>query len=136
MSEADLLAMSIDGTDAIVQLVAAAFTIISAYIAGLYFFLRRAPLPLRLAAFGLVSITLAFLGMLAFGLFGVLVGADTAWRVLPETVSGVESLGGVRPPWLGGLSFYEAGATLGYGAFGLIYLALAYVTFVYRWQER
>lgn len=135
MTESDLLALATDGTDAILQLVSTGFAFVSAYIAGLYFFLRKAPLALRLASFGLLSITLAFLGIVGLGLLGILFGADVAWREIGETATGVRSLGGERPAFLLGFSVYEAGAALGFAAFGLLYLALGFMTFFYRWPE-
>ncbi len=134
MSEGDLLALAVDNTDALVQLVSTAFGVVSAYIAGLFFFLNRAPLALRLAAYALLSVSLAFLGLVALGIYGIIVGADAAWRALPETASGVTSLGGERPAPLLGLSVYEAGAALGATAFASVYLALGYMTFFYRWE--
>lgn len=134
MTEADLLALANDGTETTIQLVSTAFAIVSAYIAGLFFFLGRAPFLLRFVSFCLLSITLAFFGLLAFGLFGVLEGADAAWRALPETATGVTSLGGERPPALRGFSIYEVTVLLGFSAFALVYVAMAYMTFIYRWR--
>lgn len=135
MGEDALLELAMEGVGVVIALVSTAFGIISAYIAGLFFFLRRAPFTLRFAAFGLLSVTLAFMGLLALGLLGILGGADEAWRALESTVSGVNSLGGERPEILFGLSVYEAGAGLGFGSFALVYLMLAYMTFFYRWPE-
>lgn len=136
MGEGDLLSFALEGTNVVIALVSTAFGIISAYIAGLYFFLNRAPLALRLSAFALLSVTLAFMGLLAVGVLGMLAGADQAWRGLPATVTGVRSLGGERPEILFGLSIYEVGAGLGFGSFALVYVALAYLTFLYRWPAR
>lgn len=133
MTEEELLGLAIGGTDAVVQIVATAFAIISAYIAGLHFFLGRSGLGLKAASFLLLSVALAFLGVMAMGLYGILGGTDAAWRALPEVASGVTSLGGERPPYLMGFSVYEVGAGLGFGAFALVYVALAYLTFVHRW---
>ncbi len=136
MTETELLDLAIEATDNILQILSVAFGLVSAYIAGLYFFLNRAPFALRLAAFVLLSIGLAFLGVVAFGVHGILVGMDAAWRGLPATASGITSVGGERPAWLGGLSVYEAAVLLGFAVFALVYLALAYVTFIYRWRLR
>lgn len=136
MTESELLALATDGTETVIQLVSTAFGIISAYIAGLYFLLSRAPVALRLAAYLLLSICLAFLGVLALGLLGILGGADTAWRALETTTTGVRSLGGERHAALFGLSVYEIGAGLGFAAFTLVYLALGYMTFFYRWPAK
>jgi hypothetical protein len=73
------------------------------------------------------------MGALTVGLNGLLVGTDHAWAKLATRASDIESFGDARPPWLYGLSLYEASAALGALAFGAIYLALAYLTFVYKW---
>ncbi|MEM9726580.1 MAG: hypothetical protein AAF909_14115 [Pseudomonadota bacterium] len=135
MNENDLLSLATDGTEAVLTLVSTAFAFISAYIAGLYFFLRKAPLALRLASFALLSVTLSFLGIIALGLLGILYGADVAWRELDATATNVTSLGGERPDFLMGLSVYEAGAASGFLAFSLLYLALGFMTFFYRWRD-
>jgi len=133
MSEAEILAIRNDVTGLVISVVSVSFGMISAYIAGLWLFLREAPISLRLLAFGLLSCGLAFMGALTAGLNGLLIGTDLAWAKLTTRASDIESFGDVRPPWLHGLSLYEASAALGALAFGAIYLALAYLTFVYRW---
>lgn len=138
MTEAELLELSNEATSNILHILSVAFGLVSAYIAGLYLFLRRAPLALRFVAFVLLSIGLAFLGVVAYGVHGMLTGMDVAWRALPETASGIVSFGGERPAVLGGFSIYETAVILGFGVFGLVYMALAWLTFLYRWaaQER
>lgn len=136
MTEAELLERSIEATDNILQILSVAFGLISAYIGGLYFFLHRAPFALRLVAFALLSVGLAFLGVVAYGVHGILTGMDVAWRALPETSTGIRSFGGETAPFLGGLTVYETAVILGFGVFALVYLALAHLTFVYRWAAK
>lgn len=133
MSEAEILAMRNDLTGLVISVVSVSFGMISAYIAGLWLFLREAPISLRLLAFFLLSCGLAFMGALTLGLNGLLVGTDHAWAKLTTRATDIAGFGDVRPPWLYGLSLYEASAVLGAIAFGAIYLALAYLTFGYKW---
>lgn len=133
MSEAEILAIRNDLTGLVISVVSVSFGMISAYIAGLWLFLREAPISLRLLAFFLLSCGLAFMGALTLGLNGLLVGTDHAWSKLATRATDIAGFGDVRPPWLHGLSLYEASAVLGAIAFGAIYLALAYLTFVYKW---
>lgn len=135
MTEGELLDLAVSSTDTILQLVSTGFAFVSAYIAGLFFFLGKAPFALRFMGFALLSVALAFLGVVALGLLGILVGADDAWRELTNTATGVTSLGGERPAFLLGISVYEGGALLGFAAFGLLYLALLYLTFFFRWPK-
>jgi Na+/phosphate symporter len=110
--------------------------LISAYIAGLYFFLRRAPLPLKQLAFLLLSIGLIFLGGAAITQQRLQVGLLTAWRKLPTPVIAVDSvlrnpIPVALPP---GWTFYDVGVTIGWLTAVCVYLALAYMTFIYRWK--
>ena len=133
MTEADILSVRNDVTGLVISVVSVSFGMISAYIAGLWLFLREAPLTLRLLAFALLSCGLAFMGAVTAGLNGLLIGTDHAWTKLTTRTTDIDNFGDVRPPWLHGLSLYEASAALGALAFGAIYLALAYLTFVYKW---
>jgi hypothetical protein len=133
MSEAEILAIRNDLTGLVISVVSVSFGMISAYIAGLWLFLREAPVSLRLLAFALLSCGLAFMGALTLGVNGLLIGTDHAWAKLATRATDIENFGDVRPPWLYGLSLYEASAVLGGLAFGAIYLALAYLTFAYKW---
>jgi hypothetical protein len=135
MSEAEILAMRIGLTGLIISVVSVSFGMISAYIAGLWLFLKRTPLPLRALTFGLLSIGLLFMGTLTWGLHELLLGTDRSWAKLPVNSMGIASFGGERPEYLFGLTLYEAGTSLGFVAFGAIYIALAYLTFGYRWHN-
>lgn len=133
MTEADILSLRNELTGLVISVVSVSFGMISAYIAGLWLFLREAPITLRLLAFMLLSCGLAFMGALTCGLNGLLVGTDTAWAKLADHASGITGFGNERPAWLSGLTLYEASAALGALAFGAIYVSLAYLTFVYKW---
>jgi hypothetical protein len=113
------------------------FAITSAYIAGLFFFLNRAPLSLRLLAFFLLSIGLVFLGGSALIQQRVQEELFAAWAKLPAPAIAVEALRNPLPVRLpGGLSMQDAGVIVGWVTALGVYLALAYLTFFYRWQPR
>jgi len=133
MTEAEILSLRNDLTGLVISVVSVSFGMISAYIAGLWLFLREAPVSLRLLAFVLLSFGLAFMGAATWGLNDLLVGTEHAWVKLPSHATDIAGFGDVRPPWLGGLSLYEASAMLGALSFGAIYVALAYLTFIYKW---
>jgi hypothetical protein len=114
------------------------FTMTSAYIAGLYFFLHRAPFALRLLAFGLLSIGLVFLGGSAATLQKMQEGLFRAWAKLPAPIISISELRNpvsVTLP-LDDISMQEVGVALGWITAGSVYLALAYLTFIYRWGPR
>ena len=108
------------------------FAIVSAYIVALYFFLGRAPFPLRALAFLFFSATLAVLG-------GYLVGAMAysagVWAALAELRGkrALSALGSVvasviSHPYTSVLLY--ASLAIGLAA----YVALFYLTFFYRWR--
>lgn len=133
MSEAEILSIRNELTELVISVVSVSFGMISAYIAGLWLFLRKAPIFLRLLAFGLLSFGLAFMGTLTIGLNELLLGTERAWQKLSSRASEIPGFGDVRPDWLYGLSLFEASGCLGALAFGAIYLSLAYLTFLYAW---
>lgn len=135
MTEGEILSIRNELTALVVSVVSVSFGMISAYIVGLWLFLRNAPFVLRLLAFVLLSCGLAFMGVLTSGLNALLLGTERAWSKLPETAVGIASFGSERPEILRGLSLYEASAILGCIAFGAIYVALFFITFLYRWPE-
>lgn len=135
MSEAEILAMRIGLTGLIISIVSVSFGMISAYIAGLWLFLKHAPVSLRTLAFALLSIGLAFMGFLTWGMHEMMLGTDRAWAQLSASATGIASFGGERPEWLIGLTYYQFGAVLGASAFVALYLVLAYLTYLYRWPD-
>ena len=112
------------------------FAMISAYIAGLFFFLNRAPLTLRLLAFVLLSMGLAFLGGSATVQQRVQEGLFAAWAKLPSPTIAVETVRNplqiALPP---GLTLHEVGIAIGWVTALSVYLALGYLTFFYRWAK-
>jgi hypothetical protein len=135
MTEAEILSIRNELTGIVVSVVSVSFGMISAYIVGLWLFLKDAPLSLRAIAFVLLSSGLAFMGGLTMGVNELLLGTDRAWAALGKNSIGISSFGGEAPEYLHGFTLYETAALLGAGAFGLIFAALAYLTFFHRWRD-
>lgn len=135
MTEAEILSARNDVTAIVVSVAGFSFTMISAYIAALWLFLKDAPFALRFLTFVLLTAGLAFMGVMSAGLNGILLATETAWSKLPKTATGLTGFGNAQPDFLMGLTMYEAGALLGTLTFGAIYLALAYLTFFYSWEN-
>lgn len=133
MTEAEILSVRSDLAALVISVVSVSFGMISAYIAGLWLFLREAPFALRLLAFVLLTAGLLFMGSFTWGLNDLLIGTDRAWAKLTHPATEISGFGNWRPEWLGGLTLYEASVVLGSFAFGAIYLSLGYLTFIYRW---
>lgn len=137
MTEAEILQSLFASIDVVVSLFSTFLAIVFAYVAGLYFFLNRAPLLLKLLGYVLFSVGLAFVGTAALmqqrlqeELFG-------AWGKLPNPSV---SLGVLRSPTEQplplGLSFYEIGIAIAWTAALGMYFGLGYMTFFYRWSSR
>lgn len=112
------------------------FTLTSAYIVGLFFFLNRAPMLLRLLAFGLLSLGLVFLGGSAATLGRMQDGLYAAWSKLPSPILTVSELRNPIPinvTLIPGMSMQEIGVVIGWITASCVYGALAYLTFVHRW---
>ena len=109
---------------------------VSAYIAGLYFFLNRAPFALKLLAFFLLSIGLIFLGGAAVTQQRLQVGLLAAWGKLSSPTIAVDLV--LRNPFPNSLpsgwSLYNVGVNVGWLTGLCVYLALGYMTFLYRWR--
>jgi len=79
MSEAEVMQGVFSSVHVVISLFSTFFAMISAYIAGLYFFLNRAPVALKLLAFFLLSIGLVFLGGAAITQQRLQAGLLAAW---------------------------------------------------------
>jgi hypothetical protein len=133
MTEAEILASAIQGAQAATAIFSLFFAIVSAYIVGLYLFLNKAPGGLRLIAFVLLTISFAVIGGLSLNMQHLGEGMHNAWLKLPQRSTGMDVLG---PPIIVQSIFLDgrvAAARAAWVLGGVVYLALAYLTFLYRW---
>lgn len=137
MTESEILQGLFASIQTVLSLFSMFFAMTSAYIVGLYFFLNRAPLALRLLAFLLLSIGLVFLGGSAATLQRMQEGLFAAWAKLPAPMIPVAELRNPIPVALPvpGISMQEIGVALGWVTAASVYLALGYLTFFYRWAR-
>jgi hypothetical protein len=135
MTEGEILEGAIQGAQAALALFSVFLSIVSGYIVALYLFLRTAPFLLRFIVFGLLTVALLALAALALNLQYLGEGMHTAWQALPRKTTGMETLGPpliVRSLFLDGRDVASmASWVLG----GIVYIALAYATFIYRWPK-
>ena len=148
MTEAQILELSFAANEAVAQLFSIFFGIVSAYIAGLYFFLRSAPLLIKLIAFTLLTCGFLFLGASMAGIEARIIGLINAWEILDETATGIRhfnnpilplpvldlaALIGVKLPLHDGS---RVAIYMGWASAMLVYLALFHATFIYRWKGK
>ena len=139
MSEAEILELLTEGTANVLGLVSIYFTVVSAYIAALYYFLHRAPFMLKLVALIMLSGAFLFLGFAAVGIERMLSGLFFALAAIP-----LDMRDAAPPDNAGVLYFgaevlltnsYQYAVWLGWGVAGLVYLAMVYLTFLHRWTR-
>jgi hypothetical protein len=137
MSEAEVLQTLFSSIQVVVSLFSTFFAVVSAYIAGLYFFLNRAPFALRLLAFFLLSIGLMFLAGAAMTQQRLQAALLASWAKLPAPTIGVDTVlrNPLPLPLPSGWSLYDVGVNVGWLVGLSVYLALGYMTFVYRWPR-
>lgn len=138
MSEAEILEGLFTAIGTVLNIFSMFFAIISGYVVALYLFLARAPLMLRLVAFGLLSVGLVFLGGTAAVVQRMQDGLFVAWAKLGSPLINVVDLRNPLPlPEYAraGLSQQELGVAIGWAVAVAVYLMLGYMTFLYRWPE-
>lgn len=136
MTEAEILSNAIQAAQATAAIFSLFLAIVSAYVAALYFFLCRAPAGLRLMAFILLTFSFATLGALALNMQYLGEGMHTAWLKLPQKSTGMDVLG---PPIVVRSLFLDGREATFWAVWALgsvVYLALTYLTFIYRWPQR
>lgn len=146
MTEAEILELSFHANEAVANLFSIFFGIVSAYIAGLYFFLRSAPFLIKVIAFALLTSGFLFLGAGMSGIETRILGLIQAWETLDQPVTGIEQLSNpvLQLPAHDLLKQFDIelatfdgnrfGIYSGWASAALVYLALFYATFIYRWK--
>ncbi len=147
MSEAELLHLSFVTNEAMMAVFSMFFAIVSAYLAGLYFFLHRSPAPIRVLAFSLLTAAFVFLGQAMAGIESRAKGIIAAWKTIENPVTGIQNLEQLAIPLplqvvmndtqIASLSYdgFTTGSIMGWIVAIAVYLALAYLTFFYRWPQ-
>ena len=123
MPEADYWSIRLEFVSTAIDLVALTFTIVSIYITGLYFYLARASLVLRVLGFVAFTVAFAFLAALAVNLKEV---SDT-----------VLYCAGCGPAGEGERDFWvNDGARAGAVLAAIIYVGLFVMTFITGWRSK
>ena len=138
MSESEIVQGLFTAIQSVLNIFSMFFAIVSGYVVALYLFLARAPFALRLVAFALLTIGLAFLGGTAAVVGRLQEGLFTAWGKLGSPLMNVADLRNpLSIPGLDqtGLSQQELGVFVGWSVAMAAYAVLAYMTFIYRWPD-
>ncbi len=110
------------------------FSIVSAYIVALFYFLRRAPMGLKITAFTFFSLILLFLGVFAAGAFNHAIALHDA--LLEMSKAGTLSSVGdavVEQRMVGRAAIDTTIRLMSWFALVLVFTVLGYFTFIHRW---
>ncbi len=134
MTEAELTEQILTISELVFIIVSVMFTVISAYIVGLYWFLRKTSLLIRLTAFGLFSFTTLVMSINGYGVYRHASGVMQALQEL-QAKSTLSALGQMALEQAAQNVTVFVGASTFVLAL-LIYLSLVYLTFFYRWPDQ
>ncbi len=142
MSEGEVVEQLVEFTNVLLVGVSLIFSIVSAYVVALNYFIGSSNFLARFGSFAFVSLVLAMLVV-------VMMGAQTTQMGLIERLHEIDAEGGLSaagravlanaaPEWVGALtghaySIDEIVRTFVWIGLGFVYLALAYLTFLHRW---
>jgi hypothetical protein len=133
MSLSELMQARFDSANTIIAIFSLFFTIVSAYIAALYF--GKAPLAMRLVAFTLLTISFLFLAAVIASVTEVVEVLISRWVEAAIPVAEGERLRSLLAGWGSSYALYYSGVVLAtvVGAAGFI--VLGYLTFFYSWPH-
>jgi hypothetical protein len=136
MSEADITEQMVMMMDLTLAGVSVFFSIVSAYIVALFYFLRKAPFGLRLTAFLFFSMTIGFLAVFAANSFSHAASLQDAIIALGNTQE-LSAIGkaATREGLVNRGVLDQAIRTMSWLGIGLVYAALTWFTFFHRWRE-
>ena len=135
MTEADITSQIVSLMDLTLTGVGVVFSIVSAYVVALYYFLHRAPILLRLTAFLFFTLIVVFLGLFTAGVFD----HGTALHAALEEIAAQGMLSPVGKAVLarstvGGGMIDTSLQLVVWAGFASVYISFAYLTFLHRWK--
>lgn len=136
VSESEITEQMVMMMDLTLAGVSVLFSIVSAYIVALYFFLREAPFGLRMIAFLLFSLTFAFLCIFAANCFSHSASLQAALVELGQTET-LSSVGraAIKPGMIDRAALDHTIQVITWSGMALFYLALTYFTFLHNWRD-
>jgi len=134
MNEADLTEQLLQITELLFTGTSVVFTIISAYIVGLYWFLHKTSWFMRLIVFSMFTMMMAILMVAGFGAFRHSEGITLALIELSKTEQ-LSPLGlmAIENTAQGVSDVVTTGSVI---IAASLYAALFYLNFFYRWDEK
>jgi hypothetical protein len=141
MSEAEVVEQLVEFTSILLAGVSVFFTAVSAYIAALNYFIGQASFIARFFAFMFITVVLGMLAMVMLGAQfthqGLIARLYEIKEVEGLSAAGRAVLANSAPETsiVGAISLDDAVRAGVWTTAALIYLALAYLTFVHKWKS-
>lgn len=135
MTENELLQIAVAAAGSLLNIFSLFFTLVSAYVVALYWFLFKAPRTLKFVAFFILTLAFIFIAAMGWNLQYLGEGIHNAWAALPNKATGMKSLG---PPLIVRTVFIDGQHLTAWVAWGIgfiVYALLGYLTFLYRWAH-
>ncbi len=136
MPISELMLARFESAQTIVAIFSLFFTIVSAYIAALYFFLASAPVAIRLTAFALLTISFLFLGAVVASVTEVVEVLITQWNAANIPLAPTERIRTLFVETGSDFVLYYSGLGMASATGTLVYVVLAFLTFFYRWDDQ
>jgi hypothetical protein len=135
MSLSELMQARFDSAGTILATFSLFFTIVSAYIAALYFFLGKAPFAMRAVAFTLLSISFLFLAAVVASITEVVEVLITRWSEAAIPVGPNEWLRAAFMQLGSSYGLYYSGLVISTTIGIAVFIVLGYLTFFYSWPH-
>jgi xanthine/uracil/vitamin C permease (AzgA family) len=142
MSEAEIVSELVEFTNILMVGVSLIFSIVSAYVVALNYFIGSSNLLARIGSFGFMTLILGMLMVVMMGGEATHTGLIARLHELDAqgqlTAAGRAVLANATPEWIGAItgnrySIDDVVRLCVWAGLGFVYLALAYLTFLHRW---
>ena len=143
MSEADVVDQLVEFTSILLAGVGLIFSIVSAYVVALNYFIGQSNFLARLGSFGFLTIVLGMLMMVLLGAQDTHIGLIARLHELEAqgqlTAAGRALLANSQPEWVGAITRHRYSIddiirSCVWLGLGFIYFALGYLTFLHTWR--
>jgi hypothetical protein len=142
MSEGEVVQQLVEFTNILLAGVGLIFSIVSAYVVALNYFIGEANFMARLSSFMFMTLVLGMLMAVMLGAQETHAGLIARLVELQHqgqlTAAGGALLANAHPAWAGAISHYRYSIddivnTCVWGGLSFVYVGLAYLTFLHKW---
>lgn len=136
MTESEILQSYTRVAQLVLSIFSTFFAIVCAYVVALFYILHKSPLALRLLAFFVLTVGLAFLGGIGLTMQQIWIGLIEAWSKAAAPATAIRGL--EDPMWLQPVVLvdsYKVELMVSWLTAVVSHVVLGYMTFVHRWAD-